>query len=105
MDDVSDMAIKPTSILFGIKSVVRRKQKNLFAILAVALGVSLIAGLTITNDSLTVGFGILFTEPLGERDGSVSYVPGFFNESTADAISTDLLELENDVNTIARHCR
>ena len=74
------MGFKPFSVIFGMKSIIRRKQKNLFAIISIALGVSLIAGLTITNDSLSVGFGIFFTESLGERDGSVTYVNTFFNE-------------------------
>ena len=50
--------MKPVSIIFGLKSVFRRKQKNFFGILAIALGVSLITGITITNQSLSDGFGI-----------------------------------------------
>ena len=50
--------MKPFSIIFGLKSVLRRKQKNFFGILAIALGVSLITGISITDQSLSTGFGI-----------------------------------------------
>ncbi|MHA2363565.1 MAG: ABC transporter permease [Candidatus Hodarchaeales archaeon] len=88
------MAFKPNSILFGIKSVLRRKQKNLFAILAIALGVSLIAGISITSDSLGDGFGMFFTYSLGERDGSIKYLagsPAFLNDSDATTITQSVM--------------
>ncbi|MHA2365414.1 MAG: ABC transporter permease, partial [Candidatus Hodarchaeales archaeon] len=85
------MGLRPTSVLFGIKSVNRRKQKNLFAILAIALGVSLIAGIAITGDSLSEGFGYFFTYSLGEKDGSIMYDLGFMDQSHAEIISSDAL--------------
>ncbi|MHA1992056.1 MAG: ABC transporter permease [Candidatus Hodarchaeales archaeon] len=90
---------KPTSILFGLKSVIRRKQKNLFAILAVALGVSVIAGIAITDDSLSEGFGTFFTLSLGKRDGSVTYTNGLFNESLADSLSSVIVSLDDVIDS------
>ena len=87
--------MKPTSIIFGIKSFVRRKQKNFFGILAIALGVSLITGITVTDQSLTTGFGIFFTYGLGEVDGTVTYSNIFMNETSANFIGSDLLQLKN----------
>ena len=87
--------LKPVSIIFGLKSVFRRKQKNFFGILAIALGVSLITGITITNQSLSDGFGIFFTYSLGEIDGTINYKNGYMNESMSDAIGTNLVTLEN----------
>jgi hypothetical protein len=89
--------VKPRSVLFGLKTVWRRKQKNLFAILAIALGVSLIAGISITRNSLGEGFGVFFTISLGERDGSVSYANGFFDEPWANAIGNRLVTDVDDV--------
>ncbi|OLS26561.1 MAG: hypothetical protein HeimC3_08800 [Candidatus Heimdallarchaeota archaeon LC_3] len=89
--------VKPTSIIFGLKTVWRRKQKNLFAIFAIALGVSLIAGISITRNSLGEGFGVFFTYSLGERDGSVSSVNGFIDEPWADAIGNRLVTDVDDV--------
>ncbi len=87
--------MKPVSIIFGAKSFIRRKQKNFFGILAIALGVSLITGITITDQSLSTGFGIFFTYGLGEIDGTVTYSNGFMNDSIANKIGTDLLTLPN----------
>ena len=87
--------MKPVSIIFGLKSIFRRKQKNFFGILAITLGVSLITGISITNDSLSNGFGVLFTIPLGSVDGTVSSTKGFMNESLADSIGSELLQLHN----------
>lgn len=87
--------MKPISIIFGLKSVLRRKQKNFFGILAIALGVSLITGISITDQSLSEGFGVFFTFSLGEVDGTVSYSNGFMNESIAESIGTELESLGN----------
>lgn len=87
--------MKPFSIIFGLKSVIRRKQKNFFGILAIALGVSLITGISITDQSLSTGFGIFFTYSLGDVDGSVTYPNNFLNESLANNIGTNLVSLEN----------
>lgn len=87
--------MKPTAIIFGLKSVFRRKQKNFFGIFAICLGVSLIAGISITDQSLSTGFGMFFTYSLGEVDGSVTYANGFFNGSTAQDIGSNLMTLKN----------
>ncbi len=89
--------MKPVSIIFGVKSFVRRKQKNFFGILAIALGVSLITGITITDQSLSNGFGIFFTYGLGEVDGSVTYGNNnnLMNGSIANTIGSSLLTLKN----------
>ena len=87
--------MKPISIIFGVKSFVRRKQKNFFGILAIALGVSLITGITITDQSLSNGFGIFFTYGLGEIDGRVTYSNGLMNQTTANELGNDLLILHN----------
>ena len=82
-------------MLFGLKSILRRKQKNFFGILAITLGVSLITGISITSESLSNGFGIIFSYPLGEIDGSVSSTNGFMNESLSSAIGAELMKNEN----------
>ena len=87
--------MKPFSLILGIKSVLRRKQRNFFGILAIALGVSLITGISVTNQSLSSGFGIFFTYSLGNVDGTVTYDNLFLNQSIADTIGTNIAQLEN----------
>lgn len=90
--------IKPVTIIFSIKSVLRRKQKNIFAILAITVGVSLLIGVTVARDSMKGGFIIWMTNSLGERDASITYSLGFFN----DSISTNFGKLieSNDIDEI-----
>lgn len=91
--------MRPSAVIFGLKSVWRRKTKNLFAILAITLGVSLLAGITVSADSLSNGFAIFFSQSLGERDGSITHDDGFFNQT----IYTNLtqLNLGDDVEAIS----
>lgn len=87
--------MKPISVIFGLKSVIRRKQKNFFGILAIALGVSLITGITITSQSLSNGFGIFFTYNLGDVDGTITSQKGYMNQSISDIIGSNLVTLQN----------
>ena len=86
-------------MIYALKSVLRRKQKNLFAILAITLGVSLLAGITVTNDSFQGGFVVFFTIGLGNQDASIinSQVPTF-NQSLANTLQT-LIENNSTLNS------
>ena len=86
-------------MIYALKSVLRRKQKNLFAILAITLGVSLLAGITVTNDSFQGGFVVFFTIGLGNQDASIinSQVPTF-NQSLANTLQT-LIENNYTLNS------
>ena len=88
---------KPISIIYALKSVLRRKQKNLFAILAIALGVSLLAGISISRDSFEGGFVVFFTIGLGNQDATITNSHTLtFNQSLA----TDLQTLINNNATL-----
>ena len=75
--------IKPVSSLFALKSIIRRKKTNLFAIISIAIGVSLLVGVPIAIDSMEEGFNHFFSLSLGKRDAAIYYDQGYFNESNA----------------------
>ena len=57
-----------SSFLIAWRSLSRRKTKNLSAILAVALGVTLLVGITITTDTLENSFITSLLQGEGEVD-------------------------------------
>ncbi|MFX0206287.1 MAG: ABC transporter permease, partial [Candidatus Hodarchaeota archaeon] len=97
--------VAPVSTNYAYKSVLRRKQKNLFAILGIALGVALLAGVQIGIDSLTVGWQNSYVHTLGEREIAITGVKNpFFNESIAKNLQQSVIggELEHVLGVTGR---
>ncbi|MFX1512434.1 MAG: ABC transporter permease [Promethearchaeota archaeon] len=79
--------IIPTSVQFAIKSVLRRRQKNFFAILGITLGVTLLAGVQISVDSLEVEWKNMSLHAGGEREIHITGITNpFFNDSIVDKL-------------------
>ncbi len=84
--------VAPTSAKFAFKSVLRRKQKNLFTILGITLGVALLAGVQIGVDSLTVGWQNSYIHTLGEREVVYTGIKDrYFNESIAEKLQQSVI--------------
>ncbi len=78
---------EPASVELAYKSILRRKQKNFFAIIGITLGVSLFAGVQISIDSLEVGWSNSYTHALGETQLIIQSIKKpFINESVVDKI-------------------
>ncbi|MFX1514447.1 MAG: ABC transporter permease, partial [Promethearchaeota archaeon] len=85
--------VAPISAKFAYKSVIRRRQKNLFAILGITLGVALLAGVQIGVDSLTVGWQNSYIHTLGERQVSITGIKSkYFNESIAENLQQSVID-------------
>jgi ABC-type antimicrobial peptide transport system permease subunit len=81
------MGIK-SSFMIAARSLLRRKTKNLSAILAVTLGVTLLVGIQITTDTLENAFLTSLLQRQGEVDFSVanSTTGGYLTAADAAAI-------------------
>jgi len=82
------MGIK-SSFMIAARSLLRRKTKNLSAILAVTLGVTLLVGIQITTDTLENAFLISLLQRQGEVDFTVSNstTTGYLTAADAETIS------------------
>jgi ABC-type antimicrobial peptide transport system permease subunit len=82
------MGIK-SSFMIAARSLMRRKTKNLSAILAVTLGVTLLVGIQITTDTLENAFLTSLLQRQGEVDFTVSNATttGYLTAADAETIS------------------
>ena len=82
------MGIK-SSFMIAARSLLRRKTKNLSAILAVTLGVTLLVGIQITTDTLQNAFLTSLLQRQGEVDFTVSNstTTGYLTAADAETIS------------------
>ncbi|MBN1358151.1 ABC transporter permease [Candidatus Bathyarchaeota archaeon] len=78
-----------SSFMIAARSLLRRKTKNLSAILAVTLGVTLLVGIQITTDTLENSFLTSLLQGEGEVDFSVSNstTTGYLTAADAETIS------------------
>jgi len=84
------MGIK-SSFMIAARSLLRRKTKNLSAILAVTLGVTLLVGIQITTDTLENAFLTSLLQRQGEVDFSVSNATTSGYMTAADAANISAL--------------
>ncbi|MBN1245437.1 hypothetical protein JXA31_07585, partial [Candidatus Bathyarchaeota archaeon] len=76
-----------SSFMIAARSLFRRKTKNLSAILAITLGVTLLVGIQITTDTLENAFLTSLLQRQGEVDFSVSNsTGGYLTAADADTI-------------------
>jgi ABC-type antimicrobial peptide transport system permease subunit len=83
------MGIK-SSLMIASRSLLRRKTKNLSAILAVTLGVTLLVGIQITTDTLQNSFLTSLLQSQGEVDFTItnSTTSGYLTAADKEKIST-----------------
>jgi ABC-type antimicrobial peptide transport system permease subunit len=88
VEAVYTMGIK-SSFMIAARSLLRRKTKNLSAILAVTLGVTLLVGIQITTDTLENAFLTSLLQRQGEVDFRVSNATtsGYLTATDAENIS------------------
>ncbi|MHA2231837.1 MAG: FtsX-like permease family protein, partial [Candidatus Hodarchaeales archaeon] len=92
------MAFQSFSLKYALRTVWRRKVRNLYAILAIGLGVSLLLGVQISMASSTAGWENIFTRGLGDAEAEM--IPlrvSSVNESIVDdlrAAAVDIPEIE-----------
>ncbi|MFQ5976758.1 MAG: ABC transporter permease [Candidatus Heimdallarchaeota archaeon] len=82
------MAPHSFSVNYAIRAVWRRKVRNLYTILAIGLGVSLLLGVQISIETSVAGWENLFTRGLGDAEAEL--IPdrvSTVNESTAWALN------------------
>ncbi len=82
--------VRVVTPFLSLKSIIRRKQRNIAVILGVALGVTLVAGIQISVDSSLVGWDYFFTLGLGQIDATITpnFIPAFNKTVTKDILST-----------------
>lgn len=92
--------------MIALRSVLRRKTKNLSAILAITLGVTLLVGIQITTDTLENAFTTSLLQREGEVDFTItsSSATGFLSSADAKNISKlvpDAVGIMPELNTYA----
>ena len=70
------------SAFYALKNVFRRKQRNIFGVLGIGLGVSLLLGVQISTASLQVGWENYYLSELGEFEAELFPIQErYLNES------------------------
>ncbi|MFX0115819.1 MAG: FtsX-like permease family protein, partial [Candidatus Hodarchaeota archaeon] len=91
------MVLQSFSVKYAFRAVWRRKVRNLYAILGIGLGVSLLLGVQVSVASSTAGWENLFTRGLGDAEAEMTPRQGsYVNESTAWALN----HVAKDINSI-----
>ncbi|MFX0116583.1 MAG: ABC transporter permease, partial [Candidatus Hodarchaeota archaeon] len=70
------------SLKYALRTVWRRKVKNIYAILGIALGVSLVLGVQVSMSASTAGWEVLFTRGYGDAEARLYPIrESYVNES------------------------
>ncbi|MFX0115499.1 MAG: FtsX-like permease family protein, partial [Candidatus Hodarchaeota archaeon] len=78
------MAFSSFSLKYAMKTIYRRKTRNVYAILGITLGVSLLLGVQISQASTEAGWEYFFLRSLGDYEAQlVPIQEPYFNESAA----------------------
>ncbi|MFW9917002.1 MAG: FtsX-like permease family protein [Candidatus Thorarchaeota archaeon] len=76
------MSVQSFSLKYALRTVWRRKVRNMYAILGIALGVSLVLGVQVSMAASTAGWEVMFTRGYGDAEARLYPVrEPYFNES------------------------
>ena len=76
------------SLKIAYKNLKRRKQRSILTIIAIALGVSIMAGVNMGNDTMTTSLNHAFNEYLGETDLVYAWYSGVSYQAVKNAFAS-----------------